>query len=127
MKEKFSRRLQQAMNSNFIKPTELSNKTGIGKGVISSYLSGKYKPSDKNLELLSNALDVSEAWLRGYDIEISKDKVVSISNDINENEVDLKELKALIKKGLPHISQSEADVIKFIMKKTIKEYENSKK
>ena len=37
---------------------ELAEKTGIDKGQISSYISGRYKPKLENLSLMAVALDV---------------------------------------------------------------------
>ena len=45
----------------------------IGKGQISSYLSGKYKPKQENLSLLAAALDVSEYWLMGLDVPMERE------------------------------------------------------
>ena len=53
MREKFSVRLQMALNTKNIKPFELAKDTGISKSLISHYLSGKYKPGDENLEKIS--------------------------------------------------------------------------
>ncbi|WP_238336524.1 S24 family peptidase [Streptococcus suis] len=45
-------------------------KTGIklGKSALSQYVSGKSRPDDDKLYLLSLTLGVSEAWIMGYDI-----------------------------------------------------------
>ena len=56
-----------------MKQAELADKTGIDKGQISSYLSGKYKPKQENLSLLAAALDVSEYWLMGFDMPMERE------------------------------------------------------
>lgn len=61
-------RMKQAMQMRCMKQVELAEKTGIDKGQISSYLSGKYKPKQENLSLIAVALDVSEYWLMGLDV-----------------------------------------------------------
>lgn len=63
-------RIKEAMDIRGIKQAELVEKTGIDKGQISSYLSGKYKPKQKNINLIAQALSVDEAWLMGYDVPI---------------------------------------------------------
>lgn len=66
-------RLKQAIQMRGIKQVELADKTGIDKGQISSYLSGKYKPKQENLSLLAAALDVSEYWLMGLDVPMERE------------------------------------------------------
>lgn len=65
-------RIKEAMEIREIKQSELVEKTGIDKGQMSSYLSGKYKPKQGNLERIANALFVDEAWLMGYDVPMER-------------------------------------------------------
>lgn len=65
-------RIKEAMELKGIKQAELVEKTGIDKGQISSYLSGKYKPKQVNLELIARALFVDEAWLMGFDVPMER-------------------------------------------------------
>ena len=66
---KFSDRLNEAMKRYNISATELCNRTGIPKSAMSQYRSGAFEPKADRLSLLAKALNVSEAWLMGYDIE----------------------------------------------------------
>ena len=66
-------RMRQALQRKGMKQAELADKTGIDKGQISSYLSGKYKPKQENLSLLAAALDVSEYWLMGLDVPMERE------------------------------------------------------
>jgi transcriptional regulator with XRE-family HTH domain len=50
------------------KQADLVRETGLDKGSISSYLSGKYLPKDKAIAALARCLNVSEMWLWGYDV-----------------------------------------------------------
>ena len=61
-------RLREALNIRGMKQIELSEKTGINKGAISSYLSGKYEPKQANVSSLAQVLSVNEAWLLGKDV-----------------------------------------------------------
>lgn len=79
----FSNRLNKAINLRNIKPSELSEKTGIDKSKISSYMSGRYKAKQDGIYLLANALNVSEAWLMGLDVSMEKKQSNKIS--INKN------------------------------------------
>ena len=65
-----TQRLNEAFNASGMTQTELCKKTGINKGAMSSYLSGRYFPKQKSIELLSAALNVSILYLMGYDEEI---------------------------------------------------------
>ena len=40
----------------------------LNKNDLSQYVSGKTKPGQKKLYVLSLAMNVSEAWLMGYDV-----------------------------------------------------------
>jgi len=64
--QEFAKRLQQALDNNDMRPTDLAKKTGIGKSDISSYLSGRYKPKQDNVYTMAKALNVDEAWLMGW-------------------------------------------------------------
>lgn len=65
-------RMRQAMDIRQMKQTDLVRKTGIGKSSISTYLSGDYEPKQKNIYKIAFALDVSEAWLMGYDVPMER-------------------------------------------------------
>lgn len=61
-------RLREAMNEAGKKQADLARETGIDKGALSSYLSGKYEPKQKAIGALARALNVTEMWLWGYDV-----------------------------------------------------------
>ena len=61
-------RLAEALNAAGLRPIELSEATGIPKSMISYYLNGKTKPKADRIYKISQALNVSEAWLLGYDV-----------------------------------------------------------
>ena len=65
-------RLQQALDRKGWKAVDLVEKTNVPKGAISYYLSGKSKPKADRLYDLAKALDVSEAWLLGYDVAMAR-------------------------------------------------------
>ena len=60
-------RIKIALELRELTQSELAEKAHIDKGQLSSYLSGKYKPRQNNIDALSIALDVNEAWLMGFD------------------------------------------------------------
>ena len=63
-----SQRLREALDATGKKQADLVRETGLDRGAISSYLSGKYEPKQKAIFKMAQALDVSEAWLLGYDV-----------------------------------------------------------
>lgn len=65
-------RLKEAMERRGFRAVDLVERTGIPKGTISYYLTGHTKPKADRLYLLARALDVSEAWLLGYDVPIQR-------------------------------------------------------
>lgn len=71
-KESLKYRLRQAMSCKGMSATELSRKTGITKSAMSYYLSGRSEPKANRLYVIAKALDVSEAWLLGYDVPIDR-------------------------------------------------------
>lgn len=65
-------RLKEAMDVRHIRAIDLSQITGIGKSAISQYLSGKVNPKQDKVYALARALDVSESWLMGLDVEMEQ-------------------------------------------------------
>lgn len=75
----FRDRLEEALRMRDLTPAELSRISGVNEGAISQYRSGAYKASQRSLDKLSKALNVSVAWLMGADVAPS----ISIPTSIN--------------------------------------------
>ncbi len=67
----FSKRLCFLLDKANMRPSDLSEKTGIGKSAISQYMSGSFKPKQVRTEQIANALGVSVAYLMGIDDRIT--------------------------------------------------------
>lgn len=67
-----SERIKEGLNLRNMTQSELVSLTKLNKSSISSYISGKYEPKQKAIYLISKALNVSESWLMGYDVSISR-------------------------------------------------------
>lgn len=67
-----AQRIKEALKIRDMKQADLVEKTKIGKSSISTYLSGAYEPKQKNIYLIAKALNVSEAWLMGYDVPMER-------------------------------------------------------
>ncbi len=65
-------RIKYAMQQRGLNQSDIISITGINKGALSSYLSGRYKPKQTNIYLLSKALNVSEAWLMGANVPMER-------------------------------------------------------
>ena len=88
-----SARLRQLMSETGLRQVDILDKSKpfqkqlgvkMGRSALSQYVTGKSKPDDKKLYLLSKTLGVSEAWLMGYDVEkkrIPDSERNSISNE----------------------------------------------
>ena len=97
------REIMEKRNLKQVDVLEIANpyciKYGIklGRNDISQYVSGKVTPSQKKLTILGLALNVSEAWLMGFDVPMEKEKSAPITEDaLSESEMDLIKLFRLV-------------------------------
>lgn len=65
-------RLKEAMTVRQMRAADLVEASGVPKSAISFYLAGKSKPKADRLYTLAQVLDVSEAWLLGYDVPMAR-------------------------------------------------------
>ena len=70
--ESFHKRLQMAMDKAHMSQVELCEKTKIPKSAMSQYVSGSFRPRQVRTHLIAMALNVSEAWLMGYDVPMER-------------------------------------------------------
>ena len=89
-----TKRLNEAFEASGLTQTELCNKTGITKGAMSSYLSGRYFPKQRTIELLADALNVSITYLMGYE-DIVMDENGIVMDYIAEDKILLEKIKKL--------------------------------
>ena len=97
MKQTTQQRLNQLMSERNLKQVDILNmslplqkETGIkmSKSHLSQYVNGKSSPDQHKLYLLAKTLNVSEAWLLGYDVpkEDKKNNIPSIETIYNRLE-----------------------------------------
>ena len=67
-KKELKDRLSEGLALRGMRATDLAEKTGINKTTISYYMNGKTVPRSSKLYLIAQALNVSEAWLLGYNV-----------------------------------------------------------
>ena len=85
-KTKLKERLKEGMDMRGMKAADLCAKTGIPKSAMSYYLAGKSEPKDDRIFLISQALDVEEPWLMGYDVPMIKR---SIEQKMDDAQIDI--------------------------------------
>lgn len=68
----FKKRLKHAMDIRGIRAVDIVENTDIPKGAISYYIAGKSQPKADRLYVLAKYLNVSEAWLLGYDVAMDR-------------------------------------------------------
>lgn len=92
-KENTSLRLKKIMAERNLRQVDILERTKpfctkydvkMNKSDLSQYVSGKVEPSQEKLVILGLALNVSEAWLMGFDVPIERpnNSTVSISPKI---------------------------------------------
>ena len=72
MKREFKDRLKQAMDFRNVKAVDLCERGNIPKSAMSYYTSGRSEPKHERLYIIAKLLDVSEAWLLGYDVPMER-------------------------------------------------------
>ena len=83
MKNTTAARLQQVMGERKLKQVDVISLSKVhqkelgvklGKSALSQYINGKSTPDQEKLVLLARTLGVSEAWLMGYDVPMTKEQ-----------------------------------------------------
>ena len=88
-----AKRLQEAMDIAHMKQSDLARVTGLSKGGISNYVTGRYEPKSDIISKLAKALNCSEMWLWGYDVPRERQKNLPNDNiELTEGEKALLEL-----------------------------------
>ena len=114
-----SDRLKELMAERDVKQVDITSATGITKGALSSYISGRYEPKQDNIYLLAKYFNVSEAWLMGYDVPMEKkpaaspspsDAVVPMSSLVPEEVRLIKAYRSFNKTGKAKLMDYVADL-----------------
>lgn len=92
MKNTTAARLQQVMSERNLKQVDVISLSKVhqkelgvklGKSALSQYINGKSTPDQEKLVLLARTLGVSEAWLMGYDVPMTKEEQSTNAHDID--------------------------------------------
>lgn len=68
----FANRLNLALSARGRKQIDLVQATGVNKSTISRYIRGEREPKQSALFKIASFLEVSEAWLLGYDVPMER-------------------------------------------------------
>lgn len=74
-------RLSYVLKSKKIKQIDLCKQLDIPKGAMCHYIKGDYEPRQDRIEAIAKALNVSEAWLMGYDVPMDRQEYYSLSKE----------------------------------------------
>lgn len=85
-KSNCSQRIATALAIRNMKQAELCQLTKIPKSAMSQYISGAFEPKQDRIYLIARALDVSEAWLMGYDVSMDRNAGKNLPEEPKLNE-----------------------------------------
>ena len=131
-----SARLRQLMSETGLRQVDILDKSKpfqkqlgvkMGRSALSQYVTGKSKPDDKKLYLLSKTLGVSEAWLMGYDVEkkrVPDNERNSTSNEQSEilpiyNKLEEPRQEKVLNYAKGQLEEQESSKVVSIFNKTI--------
>lgn len=79
-------RIKKALRIKGMKQAELCQITKIPKSAISQYISGAFEPKQDRVYLIAKALNVSEAWLMGFDVPMERERSSPEKHELSEGE-----------------------------------------
>lgn len=71
-------RIRTALKLKGIRQADLCKLANIPKSSLSQYLSGDFEPKQDRIYLIAKALNVSEAWLMGFDVPMERTKKMNL-------------------------------------------------
>lgn len=104
-------RIKQALVLRNMKQADLVKATGIGKSSISTYLTGAYEPKQKNIYKIARALNVSEAWLMGYETDAD---LKELPESLKTQELTAHEIKIAL--AYRQATDKEKEVVETVLK-----------
>ena len=110
----FPKNLQFLRKEKRLTQAELANKINVDQTTIGRWEDGNRKPTVGNVANIAEIFNVSIPDLLDKDLA-------------NSQTTKIDEIEKLFNKAKPHLSPDDEETIKFIMNKTIKNYEESKK
>ena len=93
-------RIKEALKIRNMKQVELSERTDINKGALNNWISQRWQPKKDALMKMSKVLNVSEAWLAGFDVPMEVNEGKEFIDSLLELTDEVEELKVRRKKEL---------------------------
>ena len=136
-KENTSSRLKKIMSENNLRQVDILNLAApyckqynvkLNKSDLSQYCSGKTEPNQDKLFILGAALNVSEAWLMGYDVPMTRITFEDVPENSHHSFNDIEEFKVAYDKSklrsnkLLNSIMTNAEQLDNERKKTLLEY-----
>lgn len=92
---KFKDRLNEVIRIKNIRQRDLAEKTGIHDATIHNYRIGKYEPKSDKIYIIAKCLEISPAWLSGFDVPMDsglidekKELIDTISKKLDKLSID---------------------------------------
>ena len=123
-KQSCADRIRIALDRIGMTQTELSRKTGIPKSAISQYIKGSFEPKQDRIYLIAKALNVSEAWLMGFDVPIHD--VKTQTSNVTLSPVTDDDIKFALFGGEEEITDEMYDEVKNFAEYVKQKYKNKK-
>lgn len=73
--ETCGKRIEKALIIRKMKQSDLCKLANVPKSSLSLYLKGAYEPKQDKVYKMASVLNVSEAWLMGYDVPMERDEI----------------------------------------------------
>ena len=90
-------RIKTALKYRRMKQVELCELAKVPESSLSLYLKGAYEPKQDRIYMMAHALNVSEAWLMGYDVPMERTSVKKTNAiEVTEDEQKLLDLFRLV-------------------------------
>lgn len=109
--ESCAQRILKALDIKGMKRSELCKFANVPKSSLSLYISGAYEPKQDRVYDMAKVLNVSEAWLMGYDVPMERNETPR-----KESELD-RELKQWLSKATDSEKQALLNLLKSINNK----------
>lgn len=95
----FNERFKEAFQGRSV--TDFALEVGVSKQAISAYLNGSRKPKKIVAEIIAQHLNVSPAWLLGYDVPKEPPVLVDVVTPESDSDDSVNEFIELFKKLTP--------------------------
>ena len=93
--ETCGKRIEEALTIRNMKQSELCKLANVPKSSLSLYLKGAYEPKQDRIYSMASVLNVSAAWLNGYDVPMER-REASQAMELTESEKTMLDLFRLI-------------------------------